>query len=195
MYLLWRDSCRLLSKVISCQINFFAVTVVTPPRKHHTRWFFESHSRGNRRIVLRNQPEYRGAYAFNRIVNPFLSSVRAEQLENCMQMQKYSGESARAPWFLIDSRRTLFLSCLFCSPILRRSHAFPFSDSFTVFDYLFFLSFSFYWLDATKCYKASRETKFWSRYSLFSFLWFRNRVLRDSMCVPMMFGSIGPAQM
>lgn len=84
--------------MISCQINFFLPSLsLCPARKHHTRWFFESHSRGNRRIVLRNKPEYRGAYAFNRIVNPFLSSVRAEQLENCMQMQKYSDESARAP--------------------------------------------------------------------------------------------------
>lgn len=80
--------------MISCRINsFFRRCVVVTPRANTARRFFESHSRGNRRIVLRNQPEYRGAYAFNRIVNPFLSSVRAEQLENCMQMQKYSGES------------------------------------------------------------------------------------------------------
>lgn len=75
---------------------FLSLPSLRAARKHYTRRFFEGHSRGNRRIVLRNQPEYRGAYAFNRIVNPFLSSVRAEQLENCMQMQKYSGECARA---------------------------------------------------------------------------------------------------
>lgn len=39
-----------------------------------------------------NRGNARGPYAFNRIVNSFLFSVHAEQLENCMQMQKYSGE-------------------------------------------------------------------------------------------------------
>lgn len=129
MYLFWRDRVS-NRRWYRAKLIFLPALSLRVARKHHTRWFFESRSRGNRRIVLRNQPEYRGAYAFNRIVNPFLSSVRAEQLENCMQMQKYSGESARAPWFLIDSRRALFLSWLFCSPIRRRSHAFPFSDSF-----------------------------------------------------------------
>lgn len=151
-------------------------------RKHHTRWFFENHSRGNRRIVLRNQPEYRRAYAFNRIVNPFLSSVRAEQLENCMQMQKYSGESARVPWFLIDSRRNAFSLLLFllsCSFVVHTLFHFP--TLLSVFDYLFFLSCCFYWL-LRNVIRRGHETKFWSCYSLCSFLWFRNRVPRD-LCV------------
>lgn len=137
--------------MISCRINFFfRRRVVVTPRANSARWFFEGHSRGNRRIVLRNQPEYRGAYAFNRIVNPFLSSVRAEQLENCMQMQKYSGESSRARAHIVISYRfpsafsLLFFPSPLSGPSFTRFSIFPTASVFstTCSFFFFFLSLS-----------------------------------------------------
>lgn len=198
MYPFWLDSCRLWSKVISCQINFFfAVAVVTRrAQTPHPMVFREPFARQSSNRFAEPAGISRGAYAFNRIVNPFLSSVRAEQLENCMQMQKYSGENARAPWFLIDSRRALFLS----PPVLLSD---PSSFArFYIFRLLVFsttcslsLSLSLFLLirRSRDVIRWGRETKFWSRYALFSFLWFWNGVLFEiCVCVSMTLGSIGP---